>query len=182
MKYVALLRGINVGGNAKVEMPRLKKVFESVGCTAVSTYINSGNVVFDDNRPRDMLTERIEDAIAKEFGMDIKIVLRDEASIQAICRISPASWTNDSNQKTDVLFLWEEIDDPSIIDRVVINPDIENVRYAGGALVWNIGRENATRGGGVKLIKTDMYKLMTVRNINTVRKLQELMEQGVPSD
>jgi uncharacterized protein (DUF1697 family) len=45
-----------------------------------------------------------------------------------------------------------------------------------GALIWNIGRENVTRGGGVKLIKTDLYKQMTVRNINTVRKLNELMK------
>ena len=47
MTYVALLRGINVGGNNKVEMARLKKVFESLGFINVRTYINSGNVIFD---------------------------------------------------------------------------------------------------------------------------------------
>jgi uncharacterized protein (DUF1697 family) len=76
------------------------------------------------------------------------------------------------------MFLWDEIDNKDILDKVVIKPDIENVLYIDGALVWNIGRENVTRGGGVKLIKTDLYRHMTVRNINTVRKLNEMMRES----
>lgn len=177
MIYVALLRGINVGGNSKVEMPRLKALFESLGCKNVSTYINSGNVVFGDERSVMELVPAIEASIEKTFGLKVRVVLRDLHSIQKLCEAIPKGWTNDSEQKTDVLFLWDEIDDEDIMDKIVINPEIENAKYIDGALVWNIGRENVTRGGGVKLIKTEFYKHMTARNINTVRKLNELMQR-----
>lgn len=175
MVYVALLRGINVGGKSKVEMPRLKKTFEAAGCKDVLTYINTGNVIFSDSRAPKVLVPLLEQAIAKDFELQIRIVLRDIQNIRKLCKEIPASWTNDAQQKTDVMFLWEEIDTPSVMDKVVIKPKIESVLYIGGALVWNIGRENVTRGGGIKLIKTDLYRHMTIRNINTVRKLSELM-------
>ena len=176
MQYVALLRGINVGGKTKVEMSRLKLLFETLNCRRVRTYINSGNVLFEDDRTATDLTPIIEVALAKTFGLPIPVVLRDFAAIRDICRDVPASWANDTAQKTDVLFLWDEINDKSIFTKVKINPAIERVRYVGGALVWNIGRENVTRGGGIKLIGTDVYRHLTARNINTVRKLYELMQ------
>lgn len=177
MIYVALLRGINVGGNSKVEMQKLKTTFETLGSRNVTTYINSGNVVFSDARTAEELIPLIEEAIAKDFGLEIRIVLRDLISIRKVCQKVPTDWTNDEKQKTDVLFLWEEIDNSDIIKKIVINPAIENVLYVKGALVWNIGRENVTKGGGVKLIKTGFYRHMTARNINTVRKLYELMNK-----
>jgi uncharacterized protein (DUF1697 family) len=175
MIYVALLRGINVGGKAKVEMPRLKLIFESLGCENVATYINSGNVVFSDARSAKELIPLIEKSIVQEFGLNIRIVLRDLANIKRLCDEIPIYWTNDTQQKTDVLFLWNEIDNENVLKKIIINPKLENVRYISGALIWNIGRENVTKGNGVKLVKTDFYQYMTVRNINTVRKLYKLM-------
>lgn len=175
MIYVALLRGINVGGNAKVEMAKLKASFESLGCADVVTYINSGNVIFSDARKPDALVPLIEKAIEHDFGLNIRVILRDQANIQLLNQKIPADWTNDSVQKTDVLFLWDEINKPNILDKVIIKPELERVLYLPGALVWNIGRADVTRGGAIKLIKTSLYAHMTVRNINTVRKLNQLM-------
>lgn len=178
MTYVALLRGINVGGNAKVAMPALKVTFERLGFGSVSTYINSGNVIFQDGRSATELVPLIEKAITEDFDLSVRVVLRNLDNMHRLCREIPAEWTNDTAQKTDVLFLWEEIDGPDILKKISIKPEIEHVRYIAGALVWNIARENATRGSGVKLIGTEVYKHMTVRNINTVRKLYELMRQA----
>jgi uncharacterized protein (DUF1697 family) len=177
MVYVALLRGINVGGKSKVEMAKLKSTFEALGCTDVSTYINSGNVIFRDDRSTNELVALIEKTILQDFDLPVPVVLRDSANIQKLCRAIPQQWTNDTEQRTDVMFLWNEIDNKDILKKIVIKPEIENVRYVAGALVWNIGRQNVTKGGGVKLIKTDLYKHLTIRNINTVRKLHELMEK-----
>ena len=177
MRYVALLRGINVGGKSRVEMSRLKKVFEALGCEHVTTYINSGNVLFSDMRNAQVLCEVVEQAIEKEFGFFVPVVLRSATDIAALCAFIPVTWTNDTVQRTDVMFLWDEVDSPDILSKVAHKPDIENVLYVPGALVWNIGRENVTKGSGIKLIKTELYKHMTVRNINTVRKLQILIEQ-----
>ncbi len=159
-------------------MSRLRTVFEACGCTNVLTYINSGNVIFSDDRSADQLDTVLEAAIQKEFGFAVPVVLRDVANIQQLCDKIPDSWTNDTVQRTDVLFLWKELDDETILQKIQIKPDIEQVLYLDGALVWNIGRENVMRGGGLKLIKTDLYKHMTIRNINTVRKLHELLTQA----
>lgn len=176
MVYVALLRGINVGGKSKVEMARLKAVFEATGCQLVQTYINSGNVVFEDARDIDTLTPLLENAIAEQFGFTVPVVLRNLPTTQMLCSKIPKTWTNDSNQRTDVLFLWQSHDQPNIMDTIPHKPEIERVRYIEGAIVWNIDRQNATRSSLTKLVGTNIYKFMTIRNINTVRKLRTLME------
>ncbi len=176
MIYVALLRGINVGGKAKVEMSRLKRVFEGVGCKNVITYINSGNVIFshDDDVPE--LVQQLEEAIEKEFSLKLRLVLRDKNNIGLLCSKIALSWTNDLKQKTDVLFLWNEIDNSHILNKIVYNPEIENIRYIEGAIVWNIQRKDYRKGSSAKLIKNELYKSMTIRNINSVRKIRLLMD------
>ena len=175
--YVALLRGINVGGKTKVEMKTLKDVFESdLGCSSVRTYINSGNVVFRDRRGAANLATAVERAISERFGLDVPVLIRDLANIRSLCAEIPDEWTNDKEQKTDVFFLWQEIDTPDLIDSVAFKPELENVLHVHGALVWNIAREHATRGSSIKLVRSDLYGKMTIRNVNTVRKLLGLME------
>jgi uncharacterized protein (DUF1697 family) len=84
MEYVALLRGINVGGNRKVEMKRLKALFESLGCTNVSTYINSGNVIFDSSRKQRAMSEEIASALKKGFGFEVGVLVKTGKQMQSI--------------------------------------------------------------------------------------------------
>ena len=124
--YVALLRGINVGGNNKIEMPKLKKCFESLYCTNVITYINSGNVIFD-TKKQDIaeITSEIEKIIKKTFGLNIRVVLRDQNNIEKICSKVPKTWVNDQDHKTDVLFLWEKFANSKTLKLIEINPKVE---------------------------------------------------------
>jgi hypothetical protein len=70
MIYVALLRGINVGGKNKVDMKKLKKCFEDIGMRKVTTYINSGNVIFEDtDHTKDEIATMLEKAILKDFSL-----------------------------------------------------------------------------------------------------------------
>jgi uncharacterized protein (DUF1697 family) len=87
--YVALLRGVNVGGRAKVDMRELKKQFEKLGCEDVRTYINSGNVIFRDRRRESTLTRVLEDALGR------RVAVRSLTDIQALCARIPADWAND---------------------------------------------------------------------------------------
>ncbi|HEX5447781.1 MAG TPA: DUF1697 domain-containing protein [Candidatus Saccharimonadales bacterium] len=174
-RYVALLRGINVGGKTKVEMPRLKKIFETVGCRNVITYINSGNVMFDDHRPAEELARLLENAIKKQFELAVPVVVRDQANIEMLVNKIPADWNN-AEQRTEVMFLWDEVDRPDSAKQVKIDPKVEKLIYLPGALVWNIDRAHYKQGSGAKIIKSEFYKKMTGRNINTVRKLSELLK------
>jgi len=176
--YVALLRGINVGGKTKVDMPTLRGLVANLGCDDVRTYINSGNVLFRDSRSPRTLVPRLEDAIQAEFGFPVAVQVRDLPAIRRLCEAIPDGWTNDKEQKTDVMFIPAELDKPRLLDSITHDPEIENVLHAPGAIVWNISRRNQSRGNATRLVKSELYPRMTIRNVNTVRKLRELLEAG----
>jgi uncharacterized protein (DUF1697 family) len=176
MVYVALLRGINVGGKNKVDMKLLKKAFEEVGMRSVVTYINSGNVIFYVNDlPITRIASTLEDAIYTNFGLAIKVLVRSLDDIKKIIAILPDDWTNDQQMRSEVLFLWEEIDDETVLDKLILKPDIDRIKYVSGAILWSIDKKNITKSGMGKLIDSKIYKQMTIRNVNTTRKIYELM-------
>lgn len=178
MKYVALLRGINVGGNHKVAMKQLKAVFEKAGMENVSTYINSGNVIFENKAlsPAE-ITEILEAAIEKEFGFLVKVLVRDKNNILAIAKALPDEWVNDQTMKCDVMFLWEKVASEEALKQLTIKPGIDNVKFVEGTILWQVDRQNVTRSGMMKLVGTELYAHMTIRNCNTLRKLVILMNQ-----
>ncbi|HVR31321.1 MAG TPA: DUF1697 domain-containing protein [Acidimicrobiia bacterium] len=175
MTRLGLLRGINVGGKNKVEMARLRDTFERLGGSDVRTYINTGNVIFDHDQPNADLVPRLEVAIAEDFGLDIRVLLRNLEAMTTLAVALPPTWVNGATMKCDVMFLWDEIDSPDVVDRLAIREDIDEVVYVPGALIWKVDRDLVTRSGMMKLAGTNVYKAMTVRNVNTVRKLVELM-------
>ena len=178
MIYVALLRGINVGGKNKVDMRTLKGVFEDAGMTSVTTYINSGNVVFSSRaHSSTKLAARLEGAIAERFGFAIKVLVRSRDEMRAIVGTIDPDWVNDpKTMKCDVMFLWEDVDTPAVVDDLTIKPSVDQVRYVAGAIIWKVDSDKVTRSGMMKLAGSALYKRMTIRNCNTARKLLELME------
>lgn len=194
MIYVALLRGINVGGNNKVDMKRLKAAFEQAGMRQVVTYINSGNIVFSwdaeeaasgrslsgeqEQELKRKLAGILEETILREFNLPIRVVIRSLKDIREVIRHLPEAWTNDDTMRSDVLFLWAEADAPEVLDELKFKPEIDRVLYAPGAVLWSVDRANATKSGMQKLIGTKLYGLMTVRNVNTTRKIHQLMEEA----
>jgi uncharacterized protein (DUF1697 family) len=176
MIYVALLRGVNVGGNNKINMAKLTESFISVGCKGVKTYINSGNIVFiSDNEDINDLSNILDQVIIKDFAIEIKVLLLDQTNFNRISAHIPLKWQNDDIQKTDIMYLWSELDKPSIVEDLQVNTDIEDLRYVPGALLYNIKREHLDASRLNKLAGTRIYKYMTVRNVNTVRKIAEII-------
>lgn len=175
--YVALLRGINVGGNNKIEMTKLKTSFEKLGHQHVTTYINSGNVIFTTRKSNiERIATEIENVIRCDFGLNIPVVIRDQQNIEKICKKIPVNWTNDAEHKTDIMFLWSEYVSRSTLRLIDTNPAVDTLLYVNGAIVWHLKKENYSKSKLNDLIGTKLYKNMTVRNVNTVRKLCELMD------
>lgn len=176
MIYIALFRGINVGGNNKVEMKKLKSLLERTGFENVVTYINSGNVIFKKSGggSEAELARIIEQAVKDEFQLDLKIVVINSNHLDAICREIPADWVKNDEMRTDVLFLWEKYDYPGVLD-IIKFKEVDNVKYVPGALVWNVREKDYTKSNMVKLVGTDLYRHITIRNVNTVRKLHEMV-------
>src|SRR5690606_37135724 len=139
---------------------------------------NSGNIVFGSDEVEVVkLAAVLERAILKEFELNIKVLVYSFDDFKRIAGDIPDSWTNDANMKSDIWFLWLEVDSESVMEQLVIKPEIDKVIYVPGAILWSVDKEHAARSGMQKVIGTRLYKLVTIRNVNTVRKLLGLMEE-----
>jgi uncharacterized protein (DUF1697 family) len=177
--YVALLRGINVGGNAMVGMTDLKKCFEALRLERVRTYINSGNVIFRTAsvRPRALET-KIERALTETFGRKIRVVVRSYDEMKALIERMPRSWQNAADERRNVIFLRHTIDNRAALDGLVAKPGIEQLEYHPGVLFWTSKTSDLTRSNMLKVSRLPIYKEMTVRNVNTTRKIFQLMREA----
>ncbi|MDX1511595.1 MAG: DUF1697 domain-containing protein [Nitriliruptorales bacterium] len=173
---MALLRGINVGGKNKIEMSRLRNVLEVNGLTNVSTYIASGNILFSSpDRSAARLTTTIEDLIAGEFGLDIRVLVRSASNIRDVAAAIPGDWATDDEHKADVMYLWKQASRGDILERVGVRP-VDDVRHVHDALLWRVRRKDFGRSGLSRLAANPIYQQMTARNVNTARKLAELLD------
>jgi len=106
MRYVALLRGINVGGNMMIKMGELRETFEAIGFENVVTYINSGNVAFDSKKAGEKkLVSKIERAIEKDFGKQIPVMIREQPALQKVLDGNPFDGEFESHKEMHVLFM-----------------------------------------------------------------------------
>ena len=175
MTYVGFLRGVNVGGKSIVSMASIKEALVALGLTDVRTYINSGNVIFS-TRASDVprLTSRIEKALEQHTGMAIKVLVMNHAALKKLVDAIPRNWVDDKTMRTYVLLLWKELDDRKILDRLPIMAGIDELKYAPGAVIWRVDRENVSRSHMNRMVGTPVYKKITIRSANTMRKLNEL--------
>src|SRR5688500_17907761 len=103
--FVALLRGVNVGGNNMINMKSLKASFEKMGFNDVSTYINSGNIIFRAKQADARKLERkIEQMLVKEYQLESKVVLRSFPEITKLVRSLPKNWDGDISWRFYVIF------------------------------------------------------------------------------
>jgi len=171
--YIALLRGVNAGKERRIDMKTLKLLLEHPGFTNVSTYINSGNILFTSDKPKSVLQTDMQAIIQKEFGFDVPVLIKTKKEMKKIADAIPFDWKNDSAQRTDVAYLFDAIDSKKVVKILPLNKAYADIRYVKGAVIWHMMRENYNKSRLNGIIKTDLYQLMTVRNVNTARFLAQ---------
>ena len=176
-RYVALLRGVNVGGNNMVSMKTLKADFERLGYEGVRTYINSGNIVFraGEQDPR-ALEEQIDAMLVKKHRLKGKTVVRSCPEMARLVKTIDKTWKADPEWRYNVIFLRHTIDSKRVLSQIEHKPEIEQIVYCPGTLLWSARVSGLTRTGMLKLSSRTIYQEMTVRNVNTTRKLLEMMQ------
>jgi uncharacterized protein (DUF1697 family) len=183
--YLALLRGINVGGNNIIKMESLKKTFEEMGFSAVKTYIQSGNVIFADGK-NDKITglcnkaeiaKKIEKALSKKYGYDARIVLVTFAEMRKIIAGFPAGFGDQPNEfRYDVWFLREPATSKDVMQVVKMREGVDRVFKGKKAVYTARLNVQATKSQLPKIVQTPVYQNITVRGWKVVKKLGELME------
>lgn len=179
MKFVLLLRGINVGGKRKVNMEELKQQLTGLGCTNVISYINSGNLIFEAGNCVD-IQSAIENMLAEHYGFEIPFALIPGEDYEKTVETLPDWWKSGDLARRDALFFTAgvtrelvraRIGTMKLHDEIVYDTDI--------AVFW--GKIHET-----EYLKTayhkylgaeDFYKKVTIRNGNTVGKILELLTQ-----
>ena len=176
MKYVALLRGINVGGKTLIKMADLKTCAEELGLDEVSTFIASGNLLFESGeRSAAELETRIERAVEKRFKLPVKVVVLDRTAYARIVKAIPKAWVGDTSLRANVAFVRRGTSAKQVVRELEPDPAVEEVKAVNGAILWATKRDAVNRSVMRKLIGGAAYKELTVRNLNTTLRLQELM-------
>lgn len=170
MKYVAFLRGINVGGKNTLPMKELKALCVDIGFLNVRTYINSGNVLFESDLSEKELRTKLEEALREKTGKEIPVVIRSIRELGLILSSNPFPKAEPS--KVGVMLFTDPVGD-FLTDRAVTRGSEEIVPLYREVYVYypdGMGRS--------KLKFHGEEKQGTVRNINTIRKIVEMNSGG----
>jgi uncharacterized protein (DUF1697 family) len=175
MRYIALLRGINVGGNTMIKMAELSKMFESLGFESVKTYINSGNLGFDSAKTAEKkLVAQIEKAIEDTFGKKVAVMIRERKDIDRVLANNPFDGEFESHKEMHVLFLSEEMSADKEKQLLDATPEGERYKCNGRELYCHLPKGVIDSLLGKSFLEKKLKLASTGRNWRTVQKLAEL--------
>lgn len=174
-RYVALLRGINIGKKNKVPMTELKKGFEQLAFEEVKTYLNSGNVIFSSNEnDTKKFTNQIEEMIKKQFNLDIPVFVISKEALEDILQNAPQWWGEDNKEIYDNLIfimppakffdVYNEIGEPK--------KELEMIENYKNAIFWSFSRKDYHKTNWwSKTASANISLKLTIRTANTIKKI-----------
>ena len=177
VQYLALLRGINVGGKNLVRMSELREELEAMGLADVATYIQSGNFVFRAPRqPRAELAEELEAGLSRKFGLELKLVLLTQAQMKRVIDEAPSGFGAESD-RCDVVFLRAPLTVKRAIAQIETKEGVDRMWAGTGVIYFSRLAEKASSSRLGRVIAKPEYQSMTIRSWRTSTKLLALMER-----
>ncbi len=175
---LALLRGINVGGNHVIKMTDLKTCFESLGLRDVATFIQSGNVVFTAPAgDMDKLAAKIEQALEKRYGFAVPTVLVPGAQLRHAVEKAPKGFgTKPTEYRYDVIFLRKPLTPAEAMKALSLKEGVDTAHAGKDALYFSRLESRRTQSHLSKLMGKAAYRHMTIRNWNTTTKLLAMID------
>jgi uncharacterized protein (DUF1697 family) len=174
--YIALLRGINVGGNNMIKMSELKIIFETMGFGKVQTYINSGNVLFTSEDGAEQVRQRVEFEVNKAFGIAATVVIRTAAELAQIIEDCPYKTDSLLQGESVQVTLLTEAASPEKLALLPVDKSEIDEFYNNGLEIYFLFRQSVLDS---KLAKnmTKLGSTATSRNLNTMHKLAALVKK-----
>ena len=179
MEYVALLRGINVGGNNKVVMSELREQIVDEGYTNVRTYINSGNLLFEAEASREDVAQRVEDLLARRYDFPIRVALLTAQDYLEELHNLP-DWWHGKVARRDALFYTRGLDRDHVRERIeAMELGDEAVHVGEHAVFWGKFDEKSFLKTAYhkRLLREDFYSQVTIRSGSTVEKIAAILSQ-----
>ena len=177
MKYVALLRAINVGGRNMMPMADIRTCLEARDFQCVSTYIQSGNVLFEsDDSNGAQLTTALEHAFSETFGRETPVFLRSYRQMKKIVADAPRDWKRAGTLRQNVAFLRKPLTAVKAIADIDQKPGVDSLKAGDGVVYMSTVLAQAAQSRFPKIVGKPMYRDMTIRTFGTCRKILELMD------
>ena len=174
-RYIALLRGINISGKNKIAMPKLKASFIEMGYKAVSTCLNSGNIIFlSDVEDRDTLSSMIKSMIKSKFELDIPVFIISQKELEDILNNAPDWWGDDNKEIYDNLIFMSPFLSYDEFYNEVGNPKekYEKVHHYKNVIFWSFSRKDYQKTNWwSKTASSNISDMITIRTANTVKKI-----------
>ena len=176
-KYVALLRGINVGGKGIIMMSELKAAFEKLGYAGVSTFIQSGNVLFSSSKKQATLAREITAMLFAKFGVESKTVVLSASDLEVVVIKCPKGFGKDpARYRYDVIFFTEPHDLKKLLLTIPRKEGVDETFAGKHSLYFSRLTSKASQSRLSKIMSMPVYKSMTIRNWNTTTKLFNLLK------
>lgn len=173
--YIALLRGINVGGHKIIKMADLKEMFESIGLKQVKTYIQSGNIVFKSEEDITFLKERIQSEIKNVFDFDVPVILKtNEEFINIINNVPYETDALLERENIHVAFLANSLTADESKQLLMYKSEMEDC-YIDEKVVY-LFFKNSIRNSKLMNQFQKLHTPATARNWRTVNKLKAIIE------
>ena len=171
-RYIALLRGVNVGGKNKISMAELKQGFEALGCEEVRTHLNSGNVIFSGEE--DEMAGRIQAMIRERFGLDVPVLVISKEWLADMLRNAPDWWdTGDKEIYDNLILILPDASAEALAEKIGEPTEgLEQVCVRESAIFWSFDRKSYAKcNWWKKSASPGIGEWITIRTANTVKKL-----------
>jgi len=176
-RYAALLRGINVGGKNLISMADLRAEFELAGYTAVETYIQSGNVLFETGTRSSELEGLIEALLAERLGCPVLVVVRSHRQLAGIVASAPEGFGADRETRLcDVVFLKAPLTSAQAMRAVSLREGVDRAWAGKGVVYFERLAERKAQSRLSRLVGTPQYQQMTIRNWSTTTRLLAMLD------
>jgi len=169
--YVALLRGINVGGHKKILMADLKALFETIGFTEIQTYIQSGNVVFSSEKEDD-LADKITAAIESKYSFNVPILIKKASEMAQI--LSKCPFSAEKMEKSYFILLQENPSVENLEEATALSSPDEEFHIIDDCVYIYYSKGAGKAKLGINFFEKELKVNATARNYRTMAKLLEL--------
>lgn len=177
-RYIALLRGINISGKNKIVMSELKKSLLENGFTEVTTYLNSGNVIFSSEiEDKTVLSNELKVLIKDRFDLDIPVFIVLQGELEELLKHAPDWWGDDNKEIYDnLIFIMPPLSYEEFYDEIGSpKEEYEKVFHYKNVVFWSFSRKDYQKTNWwTKTASSNISDKITIRTANTVRKIVNL--------
>lgn len=177
MKYIVLLRGINISGKNKISMSELKNKLENLNYENVITYLNSENIILETNQNKDEIVMNVHTMIKNEFNLDIPVFVINKDELEDLLNNKPNWWSEDNKENySNVIFIMK----PHTFNEIQLslgklNDSVEKIKEYRNNIFWMYKLKDYRKSNWwIKTASSEVKDFITIRTKNTVKKLLEM--------